>query len=1078
MQELINVYKERGNDFINDLFDSYVVVTEKLSGSSFAFEKTGQGLHYFKGNSQNPINLIDRTLMVYYEPAIEYITNKTKFILSSIPNNWRFCFQYFVHNEPGIIKYDKLPKNNLVLTHIQIMSPNGKIAKIIDDPRVINDWSNRLDVTALQPVFQGRLSDIQKKQIKNFLDIPIEDQMETFGTSSASSYILSILNPSIKSTLLHNDSSKPIDSFVFKFYKPGETKSFSAKLVDPYTKTLMKNSVNEDPRRAPADMNEIILLDILSFIEERGLRKNEILSTRPDERYLELVTAIFNDYVDKRGSDLKNLDIEKADFVKNDEFNLNLDMIANERAKERLSNNESLRDLYKIMIGSLRKKRDPDKTGVILTPSVIEDFNKMITKIEEIVYMETGEKFKTFSDYLKMKQMNEGIFSQEYFVDSFDEDLNENSGNRGFEFENAIVKGIINLNLTNIRMDGGIAGNNNAISDLGLMVNGTPIAAEVKLSSTDNLGALPKKDVDSIEFDGRRVRFKIDNSSQYKEILNDALSALNTPKILSTLKNIYDKIEPYLDGPMDLTKTLGSLRGDEIAKNIFNEVSQSKKQFTGPADVKVNPETIRRLISKKNGPNGAPTDYIIIGNNNHKKVEGSVYHLGNNPLGIDVPMFNPTGVYVEMRIQRSGSVTKKTAAYSFGMKTKNSGKMNKGRTFSNVSELASIFLGNELSKKKMNESIFNNDTQVEEVIKSKIEERRRTKGSIIDVDSLPDSIKDTAIKEGKIEQLISFFNNLPEGEGRDAMFNLLNQISNNQREVDFFINNLWTKNGPTPNGKIDINPNDYKEGTLGYKIFQLKPAGMGRGELLFAWRIKDSEIQGGSVNFDLMTPNGKFEVKDYRNKKEPKKAIRLGVKGKAPQYRFFRQILETISLIEKMTGVDTLADKYQFNKSFNDIELLDLINKILERSVAIRTGEFNKGDRDTFRTFYEKISKVEYTPNVYVKAILRGPGGEPFEINIEPLNIEDVRKNKIITINKADGDISTVDSILAEFRRLRYVRNPMDLDKDLQDAVNTAVGDIPIVVFRNDSINVTRDFVFSHVSQSGIFILERSVAEK
>lgn len=778
MQELINVYKERGNDFINDLFGSYVVVIEKLSGSSFAFEKTEQGLQYFKGNSENPINLIDRTLMVYYEPAIKYITDKTKSILSSIPDNWRFCFQYFVHNEPGVIRYDKLPKNNLVLTHIQIMSLGGKIAKVIDDYRVINDWSNKLDVMSLQPVFQGRLSDTQKKQIKNFLDIPIEDQMETFGTYSFSSYILSILNPSIGSTLLQDDSFKPIDSFVFKFYKPGEDKAFSAKLVDPYTKTLMRNRVKEDPRRAPADMNEIILLDILSFIEERGLRKSEILSTRSDERYLELVTSIFNDYVDRRGSDLKNLGIEKADFIKSGEFNLNLDMIANERAKERLSKDESLRDLYKIMIGSLRKKRDPDKPGVILTPSVIEDFNKMITKIEKIVYMKTDERFKTFGDYLKMKQMNESIFSEE--------DLNV-----------------------------------------------------------------------------------------------------------------------------------------EILSNI--------------------------------------------------------------------------------------------------------------------------------------------------------NERNRVKGSLIDVDSLPDSIKDAAVKAGKMPQLTSFFNNLPEGEGRDAMFNLLNQISNNQRDVDFFINNLWTKTGPTQDGKIDISPNEYKQGTLGYKIFELVPAGMGRGELLFAWRIKDSKIQGGSVNFDLMTPNGKFEVKDYRNKNVP---IRLGVKGNASQFIFFRQLLETISLIEKMIGVDTLADKYQFNKSFTDTELLDLINKILERSSSIRSGTFSKTDQETFKSFYEKISNVEYTPSVYVKAIFRGPSGEPLEINIEPLNIEDVKKSNTITITRKTGDISTVDSILAEFRRLRYARNPIDLDKDLQDAVNTAVGDIPFVIFRKSGINITRDFVFSYVSAGGIYILERSLAEK
>jgi len=698
MKELTKIYQNKGKEFLKDLLNTYVVVTEKLSGSYFAFQKSGSKINFYKGSTPKPINVVDRTLMMYYEPAINYIEAETKSI--TLPDNWRFCFQYFVHNEPGVIKYDKLPKNNLVLTHIQIMNGNN-IAKIIDDPRIIGDWSAKLNVTPLMPFFQGKLSNDQKKQIRNFLDIPTEDQKEVFGTNSFSSYILSILNPDLNTTLLQRDSTKPIDSFIFRFYKPGESGSFAVKLIDPYTKELMRSNVQQSARRAPADINEILLLDILAFIEERGLRKNEILSSKPDERYLELISSIFNDYISRRGNSLVNLDIEKADFVKGEEFDLNVDMINNERTKNILNTEgkEYLKDLFKIMLGSLKKKRDESKEGPILTKSVIEDFNKLVDSIKEITTAEMDDNFKTFGDYLKMKEMNESIFSQEYFADSFDEVLNENSGNRGFEFENAIVKGINNLNLTNVRMDGGTAGNNNAISDLGLIVDGTPIAAEVKLSSTDNLGALPKKDVDSIEFDGRRVRFKINSRSQYKEILNDALSALNTPKILSILKNIYDKIEPYLDGPMDLTKTLGSLRGDERAKNIFNEVLQSKKQFTGPGDVKVNPETIRRLISKKIGPNGAPTDYIIIGNNNHKKVEGSVYHLGNNPLGIDVPMFDPTGVYVEMRIQGSGSVTKKTAAYSFGMKTKNSGKMNKGRIFSDVSELASIFLSNQLSKK-------------------------------------------------------------------------------------------------------------------------------------------------------------------------------------------------------------------------------------------------------------------------------------------------------------------------------------------------------------------------------------------
>ena len=380
----------------------------------------------------------------------------------------------------------------------------------------------------------------------------------------------------------------------------------------------------------------------------------------------------------------------------------------------------------------------------------------------------------------------------------------------------------------------------------------------------------------------------------------------------------------------------------------------------------------------------------------------------------------------------------------------------------------------------MNERIFNKDNQAEEVIVSKIEERKKVKDSLIDVNSLPDSIKNAAIKAGKIQQLTAFFDKLPAGEVRDVMFNLLNSISNNQDEVDFFIKNLWTKIGPTSDGKIDINPNDYKPGTLGYKIFELKPAGMGKGEILFAWRIKDSKIQGGGVNFDLETPHGKFEVKDYRSKKSPNAhaPIRLGVKGRAPQYKFFIEILETITLLEKMMNIDSLSDDNKFLIHFKDRDLLETIHYIMNRSSFIRSGEFNKTDQRKFKLFYDKMSKIKYTPNVYVKAILRGPGGKPLEIDIEPILIEDANKSNDINIIKKGKNISSIDSILSEFRRLKYVRNTKDLSNDLQKAVNTAVGNIPLVVFRNTGINVTREFKFSHVSQSGIFIIEKSISEK
>jgi hypothetical protein len=408
MKELSNVYREVGQQFIDDLFKDYLVVTEKLAGSSFSFEKEGDDIKFYKSNDK-PINLIDRTLMVYYENAVNYIKTATAKTLSDIPENWKFCFQYFVHNQPGVINYDNLPKNNLVLTHIQIKSPSGKIGKIIEDPRVINDWATTLNVTPLLPIFKGYLTESQKQKILDFIQTPREDHEELFNTTSFASYIINILNSTATSTLLQSDLTKPIESIIFKFYKPGTTQTFSAKLIDPYTVSLMKNKSPIDLRRVPADINEILLLDILAFIEERGLRKGEILSSTTDERYLELISNIFNDYVIRKGSQLNNIDIEKADFIKGDEFKLNVDFIPSENVKTIIRDNERLQDLFKIMLGSLRKKRNPEKTGNVLTPTVVEDFNSLIDKIKELTTTEVNNEFKTFNDYLTLKSIDEHV---------------------------------------------------------------------------------------------------------------------------------------------------------------------------------------------------------------------------------------------------------------------------------------------------------------------------------------------------------------------------------------------------------------------------------------------------------------------------------------------------------------------------------------------------------------------------------------------------------------------------------------------------------------------------------------------
>lgn len=531
MKELTQIYKESGKQFINDLFKDYLVVTEKLSGSSFSFQRKGDSVEFYKGGNQSPINLIDRTIMVYYEKPIRYIKETVLKNVNSIPENWKFCFQYFVNSQPGVITYDRLPKNNLVLTHIKTMTPGGKVSKIIEDPRVINDWASALGVTPLLPLFKGYLTDEQKRKIEEFLNTPKQDHAEIFSTNSFAEYLLRILNPKIQSTTLHNDLKKPIESIIFKFYKSGTKQVVAAKLIDPYTINLMKEREPFDLRKAPADINEIILLDLLAFIEERGIKKHEILGDTEDMRYIELVSNIFNDYATKRGSDLSKIEIEKAEFAKGEEFALNVDLIPSQRTRDILTDIPRLKDLFKIMLGSLRKKRSTNKTGNIMTPSVINDFNKMVDKVIDVIQTEDDGKFKTFDDYLKIKSTNESLLpnAEEMLVE--EKVLNYNK--------------FINLGKVIVEADGKTLIKNKKTGDEYEVKNPDPKKHEiVEPGSKSNKTDEPRKD--SSEKMGKlttRVENKvkeITDPTQKKnaEVVLDAVKIFNNPDA-----SMEDKVE-------------------------------------------------------------------------------------------------------------------------------------------------------------------------------------------------------------------------------------------------------------------------------------------------------------------------------------------------------------------------------------------------------------------------------------------------------------------------------------------------------------------------------------------------------
>jgi hypothetical protein len=95
-----DIYKEKGSSFIEKLLNNYVIVTEMIDGSRFRVTRKGDKLIFYKGNDKNPINLIDRTIMVYYERPITFFDAIGEDIKNIMPESWEFCFEYVANVNP------------------------------------------------------------------------------------------------------------------------------------------------------------------------------------------------------------------------------------------------------------------------------------------------------------------------------------------------------------------------------------------------------------------------------------------------------------------------------------------------------------------------------------------------------------------------------------------------------------------------------------------------------------------------------------------------------------------------------------------------------------------------------------------------------------------------------------------------------------------------------------------------------------------------------------------------------------------------------------------------------------------
>ena len=403
INNLKEVYEKRGEDFLKNLLNSYVIINEKVDGTFFGVKKSkNDQFRYFKKSGE--ISYVDRVLMKYYNSVIAYFEQISPEKRQRIPANFYFGFEYFTNGDSLNHRYDRLPKNNLVLSYIHKLDDSGAVVSTIQNKEQLDKWADYLGVERPPIIFEGNLTDDQKTAILEFVYAPSEELFSKFKTRSFTKYILSILNDEQSSSFLKDTANGNIDTIVFRFYDENaedpEAAVFLAKMVDP----IFNHEKTVKPKENKSqDYIWLIVIDVMNHFEMydvADLKKMASVGNTFDEKYVALINTMFKDFIKEYSGKYEGLRLEIPDYLKRPEFELDKTLV-NDPAVIKLLKDETYSEIYKILLNFFRRNRKNSSSG-FFTPELLTQLNLIVNKIRNIIMGDEVYEslFPSFSEFV------------------------------------------------------------------------------------------------------------------------------------------------------------------------------------------------------------------------------------------------------------------------------------------------------------------------------------------------------------------------------------------------------------------------------------------------------------------------------------------------------------------------------------------------------------------------------------------------------------------------------------------------------------------------------------------------------
>ncbi len=352
LNSLRKTLERKGQEYVNELLESNVVITEKIDAYRLIFEKKNDEIVFYKKDN-TPITIVHRTLTDIYESAFIEIPIITKD--AQIPENLFFGLCFVPCERPLRIPYSKLPK--YILTDVTQRINNKVVETYSYD--VVKDWASILCMGRPPVLFEGKLNEDQKKLLIAYDTKQYAGETMTFAK--------------MVEKVLHNSYSKEdiIEGIVIK------SKDKLAQIVSYEFELLNEAYEKENESR---DFYDIVITDLNMFMNSYNLPVLEAETS--DQMYINIICDIFNKYCHTKfiSEKLDDKYLTPPQFGYNGK--LNKKFILNKETLDWIDKAPIYEALFKVFLSSFRKQKKPYG---LLTESIVKKFNEHVSLINAYI---------------------------------------------------------------------------------------------------------------------------------------------------------------------------------------------------------------------------------------------------------------------------------------------------------------------------------------------------------------------------------------------------------------------------------------------------------------------------------------------------------------------------------------------------------------------------------------------------------------------------------------------------------------------------------------------------------------------